>query len=99
MVYEQLDSYELSRIRIKRTKRGRIIEGELETCCHRVSWWFDVPTRKRLTDANLDEIKERLYESAEERAKECIIDGCHSGEICCYITDDDYRGWFGIIRD
>ena len=71
-------------------------EGHVTTCVHRVLfryWDFGA----ELTP----ELEERLTEAAEERAKECIIDGCHSGDLNYLYVDDDgndeeIRGWWEI---
>lgn len=71
-------------------------KGYVTTCVHRVAfryWDFEA----ELTP----ELESRLTEAAEERAKECIIDGCHSGDLNCYHVDDDgneeeIRGWWEI---
>jgi stress-induced morphogen len=73
-------------------------EGAIEVCAHRVvySYW---DMAAKLTD----ELKHALETHAEERAKECIIDGCHAGELNCYWHGDDgkeeeIRGWWEIDR-
>lgn len=71
-------------------------EGTVNVCAHYVKyryWDFEAePT---------DELRERLEEAAEDRAKELIIDGYHSGELnCLYVSDDgaeeEIRGWWEI---
>lgn len=80
-------------------KRVTTFEGTVETCCHRVAFrYWDF--RAVLTD----ELQQRLTEDAEERAKQCIIEGCHSGDLnCLYITPTgrelEIRGWWEIERD
>ena len=48
-----------------------------------------------------DELRERLDEEAEDRAKTCLNDGCHSGELnYLYVFDEgpeeEIRGWWEI---
>lgn len=74
-------------------------DGIVEVCCHRVSfsyWDFDAE--------QTEDLEQRLEEHAEERAKECIIDGCMAGELNCLYVDDEgndeeIRGWWEIKRD
>lgn len=94
----------------KTAKRKRnLFEGEVETCCHRVAFWYDL---EKLVLADEDDnagphektLSELLTDEAEDRAKTCIIDGCHSGELNCYYVDakekeHEIRGWWEINRD
>ncbi len=79
-------------------------EGNIEVLLHRIAyryWWDGKP---ELTD----EVKEYLEEEAENRAKDCIMEGCHSGELNCYYHNGDdktgdfkeweLRGWWEIDR-
>lgn len=79
-------------------KKRRTFDGEVSVCAHRVSFWYDIGERE-LTD----ELRERLGEEAESRAKECIIEGCISGELNCLYDDGsedaEIRGWWDICRD
>ncbi len=78
---------------------GQSFETTVEVCCHRVAlryWDF--------THELTDELRETLTEEGESRAKTCIIDGCHSGQLCCYHVDDngseeEIYGWWEIERD
>lgn len=73
--------------------------GTVETICHRVVfryWDFDA----ELTDG----LKYQLSQDAEDRAKECITEGCGSGELnSLYIGEDDTEeeifGWWEIDTD
>ena len=74
-------------------------ETSVEVCCHHVAvrWWG-------FTSELTDELKDTLTEEGESRAQECIIDGCHSGQLCCYYVDNDGKeeeiyGWWEIERD
>lgn len=79
---------------IRKTKRGRIIEGESKVCCHRISWWYEIP-KIRMNDGLI-----RVFEeAAEDRAQVCIIDGCSSGQLCCGVGDRSFCGWFEIIQE
>lgn len=72
------------------------LEGKFDVCCHTILFWYD------LGDLDLtSELEEVLTEEAESRAKICIIDGCHAGELNCLWQDEDeteIRGWFQIER-
>jgi hypothetical protein len=79
--------------------REKNVEGRVNVCCHHVAyryWWSGKPT---LTD----DVRDSLKEDAEGRAKECIIEGYHSGELCSLVVegDKDYEvfGWWEISRD
>ncbi len=68
----------------------------IETCCHYVSFNYDVGKIK-LTD----ELKSRLTEEAEDRAKTCIIEGYIQGELnCLWVSsggkEQEIRGWWKI---
>ncbi len=70
-------------------------ETTVEVCCHRVAlryWNID----HELTDELIDE----LTEHGEERAHDCIVEGCRSGQLCCYYYDDESEeeifGWWEI---
>jgi hypothetical protein len=71
---------------------SHVVEGTTETCCHRVSYWFEGEKRVSLP------LKRELEEHAEERAKECIIQGCRSGELNYTDsgTEREYMGWWKI---
>lgn len=78
-------------------KSRRTFSGTVEVCCHRVSFWYGIE-RYRLTG----EEEQCLTDDAEERAKECIIDGYHSGELCSVLVrhkpfkEMELRGWWTI---
>jgi len=83
------------------TKRDQTkrFEGDVDVCCHRVYFWYDIGYRKLTED-----LKRCLTKEAEERAKTCIIDGCCSGELNCLYTfthakDCEIRGWWQIERE
>ena len=87
-----------------KTKTDRqTFEGEIETCCHYVSFrYWDF--YHELTP----ELEAELTEHAEERAKQCIIEGCSSGELNCYhiiqegprkFWEEEIRGWWEIKKD
>lgn len=61
----------------KRNRRKRF-EGHVEVCCHRVSFWYDIGYRKLTED-----LQQHLEREAEERARECISEGCRSGDLIC----------------
>ena len=73
-------------------------ETTVEVCCHRVAvryWDID----HELTDELIDE----LTEHGEERARDCIVEGCRSGQLCCFYHDDETEeeifGWWEIETD
>lgn len=73
-------------------------EGESSVCAHRVAWRFWGDHDIELTD----ELKEWMKSHAEERAKELIIEGYHSGELN-YLhnpeigEESEIRGWWEIL--
>jgi hypothetical protein len=77
------------------TKKPRVYlyEGTVNPCAHQVNFWFRGAHRIN------DDLKQRLKEEAEQRAKSQIIEGYISGELC-YTTSDkhehEYRGWWEI---
>jgi hypothetical protein len=88
------------RIRSLRTKSThtykRIAEGEIEVCCHRITWWFDITGIR-----HAESVLERLESEAEEKCRYDLNKGCHSGELCfCGQTDDgrdiECHGWWNI---
>lgn len=76
------------------TKKRRTYSGVVTVCLHRVSFWYDIEG-VRLTKT----LKEVLTEEAEERAKHCINEGYHSGELNCLYRDEEIRGWWSIQGD
>ena len=85
-------------MKTKKRKAVNSHKGIIETCCHRVSFRF-WDFASELTD----ELKADLESHAEERAKDCIVVGCSSGELNYLAMDIDYaeeiRGWWEIIRE
>ncbi|MGH8897014.1 MAG: hypothetical protein ACRDZ4_08345 [Egibacteraceae bacterium] len=71
-----------------------IFEGKADVCSHRVTFWYDVGGMART-----DELAETLAEEAEARAKACIIEGYHSGELNCPYDEREVRGWWEIGHD
>lgn len=70
-------------------------QGEVSVCAHRVSfryWDFDAQLNS--------ELEQELADHAEERAKECIIEGCSSGQLNFFHTDteEEIGGWWEINR-
>lgn len=78
------------------------VEGTVEVCCHVVDYRYETGDLEITAD-----LKERLEAEAEERAKHCITEGCHSGELnCLYVNDEgeetieeEVRGWWEIRRE
>lgn len=79
---------------IDKDKRG--IKGEIEVCAHRVSYSY----WNAENEIN-DEVAAEMEEHAEDRAKECITQGYHSGELNFYRAEpeEEVRGWWEIRRD
>ena len=72
----------------------------IEVCCHRVKIFWDTYGIKLLASEQID-LTKRLNEAAEERAKECISDGCPQGQLITTWTDNsgkshDICGWYKI---
>ena len=69
-------------------------EKQVEVCCHivEIRYW-DIEQKMN------DELIEAITEEGERRAKECISDGCCSGELNCLYNDEEIRGWFEIVRE
>lgn len=78
--------------KVKRSRRGRQLEGVLEICAHRVIWRYWDFGSLRLTQ----EVIESLESQAEERAKECIIEGYYAGQLCGHWDDHEVFGWWEI---
>ena len=69
-------------------------ETTVEVCCHRVAiryWGFDA----KLTA----DLKRDLTREGRQRAKRCIIDGCHSGDLNCLYGNEEIRGWWEIVTE
>lgn len=63
-------------------------------CCHEVAIrYWDIEQ-----DID-DELISALREEGIRRARECICDDIHSGELNCLYNDEEIRGWFEIVRD
>jgi hypothetical protein len=76
-----------------KAKETSHFEGEVSVCAHRVTFrYWDF--KCELTD----EVKELLEEGAEERAKECIIEGYVEGELNTVVDEEEVRGWWEIDR-
>lgn len=69
-------------------------EGSAEVLLHTVAfsyWGFE----HELTP----ELEEALREEAESRAKHCINEGYHSGELNCLYGEEEIRGWWEIKKE
>ncbi len=71
------------------------LEVTVEVCCHRVElryWDFD----HELTP----ELEAILTKEGEERARVCIQEGYHSGQLCCLYyhdgVEEEIHGWWEI---
>ena len=69
-------------------------EGVVSVCAHRVSYWYEWDGRRVKPEVEV------LEEAAEDRAKECLVEGYVSGELNCLVpwgcTDHEVRGWWSI---
>lgn len=74
--------------------KGLTVDGIVEVCAHRVSWWF------RGGQPIGEELRARLEEEAESRAKYGINEGYVSGELCYDDSEyGEYIGWWTIERE
>ena len=72
----------------------RTLRGQVNVCCHQVSYWYDI-TGVRITDS----VATRLEIEAEEWAETCIVQGYWSGELNCLLDGErEVRGWWEIAR-
>jgi len=76
-----------------KTKR-RIYEGTVEVCTHRISFFYRLPARVRVSA----EDKLRLTEEAESRATVCVTDGYVQGELNYESEHLSCTGWWKIER-
>jgi hypothetical protein len=77
-------------------RKEQSFETTVDVCCHRVAvrfWGF--------TSKLTPELEAHLTEEGEIRAQECIIDGCHSGQLVAFNpdTEEEIHGWYEIERD
>jgi hypothetical protein len=91
-----------------KTKQGtrKWHHGEVEVCCHRVKFRYDIAYILKHGEELSDEAKSDLEQEAENRSKHCITEGYHSGDLCCLLQGDDLVGgeqevfgWWEIARD
>lgn len=68
---------------------------EVDVCCHRVSFYFEMGRR-----VWNDDLLDALKEEAENRAKAMISEGYQSGELCMiWRGSKEFFGHWSIIRD
>jgi len=92
---ETLEQYGFDNLTDEEKTRLNTTEGKCEACCHTVSYWLQ-------GDAPINEdLKREMAEHAEERAKDCIINGVPQGELNFIDngTQNEYTGWWKIERD
>ena len=65
-------------------------EGTVFVCAHRVTFFYRIPS------VVSTDIKNRLTEAAEKRAKEQIVEGCLQGELNYENDEIQARGWWMI---
>lgn len=83
-------------IQTKTNPQRRVASGEVEACCHRIDFYYDIGDQE-LSEEDLAD----LESEAEDRAKTMIVDGYISGELCYLLRDDDteLHGWWSIKKD
>jgi hypothetical protein len=75
--------------------KGRFHEGSTQVCAHKVSFYYKLPPRVKISKDELF----RMTEAAEERAQECIVQGFVQGELN-YETDRlQATGWWRINNE
>lgn len=97
----------MSTVDTPRKQRELTVRGTVEVCAHNVTYryWWRAKSGPKISAA----LKATLLEHAEERAKTCIINGYHSGELNCYwhvgtgsadprFKEWELRGWWEIQR-
>jgi hypothetical protein len=68
-------------------------QGAVQACCHIVKYWYKWDGRRAKVSRSL------LEEEAEQRAKDCIIEGYCEGELNCLTPNSqEVRGWWAIER-
>jgi hypothetical protein len=72
--------------------KGRFHEGSTQVCAHRVSFYYRLPPRVRISKDELF----RMTEAAEERAQECITQGFTQGELNYETERLQATGWWRI---
>jgi hypothetical protein len=76
----------------KKKVKGRFHEGSTQVCAHRVTFFYRLPPRVRISK----DVLFQMTEAAEERAQECISEGIVQGELN-YETDRfQATGWWKI---
>ena len=83
------------------TPETELYEEIIEVCCHRVKIFWDMDEVENLSEDEKTDLADRLNEAAEERAKECIADGCPQGQLCTAWSDNaekvhEFYGWYKI---
>lgn len=76
---------EVETVITEHTKTERqVAKGEIEACCHRINFYYDIGDSE-LSDDDL----QALEDEAEDRAKSMILEGCISGDLCCMVIHPD----------
>ncbi|MBE3144535.1 MAG: hypothetical protein IMZ61_11520 [Planctomycetes bacterium] len=87
------DTYKVIPEPVKEKKsKGRFHEGSTQVCAHRVSFYYRLPPRVRISKDELF----RMTEAAEERAQECIVQGYVQGELNYETERVQATGWWRI---
>ena len=74
--------------------KGRFHEGVIHVCAHRVSFFYRLPPKKRISTDDLS----RMTMGAEERAQECISQGYVEGELNYQTEKFQATGWWTIEK-
>ena len=72
--------------------KGRFHEGVFSAFAHRVSFFYRLPARKRISKENLED----LTAAAMEQAEECICNGYVQGELNYENDRFQAGGWWKI---
>jgi hypothetical protein len=75
--------------------KGRFHEGSTQVCAHRVSFFYRLPARVRISKDELF----RMTEAAEERAQEMITQGYVEGELNYETEKLPATGWWRIDHE
>lgn len=75
--------------------KGRFHEGSFSAFAHRISFYYRLPPRKRISKEDLD----ALTEAAMERAEECLCNSYVQGELNYETERFQATGWWRINNE
>ena len=76
---------EVETVITEHTKTERqVAKGEIEACCHRINFYYDIGDSE-LSDDDL----QALEDEAGDPAKSMILDRYISGDFCCLVSHPD----------